>query len=156
MIHMKCWEYSEWAFHKWQLLLLIRLSDAFESPSSLWSVEQPVSRIAADWFNDLLCAELSQHVQQSALTICRPWSLMIIDSIALCIVYGFPGCSVVKSPPANAGDRRDVGLIPGWGRSPGGGNGNSLQYSCLENLMDKGDWCATVHGVAKCQTLLHD
>ena len=47
---------------------------------------------------------------------------------------------VVKNPPANAGDVRDVGSIPGWGRSPGGGHGNLLQHSCLENPMDKGAW----------------
>ena len=45
---------------------------------------------------------------------------------------------VVKKPPANAGDIRDAGSIPGWGRSPGGGHGNSFQYSCLENPMDRG------------------
>ena len=60
-----------------------------------------------------------------------------------------PGGEVVKNPPANAGDTRDAGLIPGWGRSPGGGNGNSLQYSCLGNPMDRGAWWATVHGLAK-------
>ena len=53
---------------------------------------------------------------------------------------------MVKDHPANAGD---VGSIPGWGRSPGGGNGNPLQYSCLENPMDRGDWWAIVHGVTK-------
>ena len=47
---------------------------------------------------------------------------------------------MVKNPPANAGDIRDVGLTPGLGRSPGGGSGNPLQYSCLENLMDRGEW----------------
>ena len=47
---------------------------------------------------------------------------------------------MVKILPANAGDIRDAGLIPGSGRSPGGGHGNSLQYSCLENLMDRGAW----------------
>ena len=51
----------------------------------------------------------------------------------------FPGGSVVKNPPANAGDG-DVGSIPGSGRFPGGGNGNTLQYSCLENPMDRGAW----------------
>ena len=56
--------------------------------------------------------------------------------------------TVVKTPPANAGDLRDVGSIPGWGGSPGGGNGNPLQYSYLENPMDRGTWQATVHGVA--------
>ena len=53
---------------------------------------------------------------------------------------GFPGGSVVKNPPANAGD---TGLIPGLGRSPGEGSGNPLQYSCLENSMDRGAWRAT-------------
>ena len=56
---------------------------------------------------------------------------------------------VVKNPPANAGDLRDVGSIPGSGRSPGKGNANPLQYSCLENLIDRGAWWAIVHRVAK-------
>ena len=55
---------------------------------------------------------------------------------------------VLKNPPANAGSIRDVGLIPGLGRAPGGGNGNSLQYSFLENPMDRGAWQPTVHGAA--------
>ena len=59
---------------------------------------------------------------------------------------------VVKSPPTNAGDLRDVGLIPGSGRSPGGAHGNPLQYSCLENPMGRGAWQATVHRVAKSGT----
>ena len=56
---------------------------------------------------------------------------------------------MVKNPPANAGDIRDVGLIPGSGRSPGVGNGKSLQYSCLENFLVRRPWWATVHGVTK-------
>ena len=69
--------------------------------------------------------------------------------------YGaFPDGSVVKNPPANAGDARDTGSIPGLGRSPGEGNGNPLQYSCLENPMDRGAWQAAVHGVARSQTRL--
>ena len=54
--------------------------------------------------------------------------------------------------PANSGDIRDVGLIPVSGRSPGGGHGNPLQYSCLENLMNRGDWRATVHRDAELDT----
>ena len=61
---------------------------------------------------------------------------------------------VVKNPPTNARDIRDEGSIPGLGRSPGEGNGNPLQYSCLENPMDREAWWATVHGVAKSQTQL--
>ena len=56
---------------------------------------------------------------------------------------------VVKNPPAKTGDVRDLGSIPGLGRSPGEGNGNSLQYSCLENPMDRGAWQATVHGITE-------
>ena len=56
---------------------------------------------------------------------------------------------VAKNPSANAGDVRAVGSIPGWGRSPGGGHGNPLQCSCLENPMDRGAWRAAVHAVAK-------
>ena len=56
---------------------------------------------------------------------------------------------MVKHLPVNAGDARDMGLIPGSGRSPGEGNGNPLQYPGLENPMDRGAWWATVHGVAK-------
>ena len=59
---------------------------------------------------------------------------------------------VIKNPPANAGDSRDVGSIPDGGRSPGEGNGNPLQYSCLENPMDRGARQAIVPGVSKGQT----
>ena len=62
---------------------------------------------------------------------------------------GFPSGSAGKNPPAKAGDARDMGLIPGLGRSTGEGNGNSLQYFCLENSMDRGAWKAAVQGVAK-------
>ena len=63
---------------------------------------------------------------------------------------------MVKNPLANARDSRDMGLIPGLGRSPGGGNGDPLQYSCLENPMDRGAWWASVLGVTKSQTRLSD
>ena len=59
---------------------------------------------------------------------------------------------VVKNPPPSAGDMRDVGSIPGLGRSPGGGHGNPLQHSCLENPMDRGAWRAAVPGVTESQT----
>ena len=62
---------------------------------------------------------------------------------------GFPGGSEVKTSACNAGD---LGSIPGLGRSPGEGNGNPLQYSCLENPMDRGAWWATVHRVTKSRT----
>ena len=66
---------------------------------------------------------------------------------------GLSGVTVIKNLPAYAGDS---GLIPGSERSPGGGNGNPVQSSCLKNPMDRGAWRATVHGVAKSQTQLSD
>ena len=56
---------------------------------------------------------------------------------------------LVQNPPVNAGDAKDSGSIPGLGRFPGGGNCNSLQYSCLQNPMDRGAWWATVHSVTR-------
>jgi len=77
------------------------------------------------------------------------------ESILRCCMFprGFPQDSVVKNLPANAGDS---GSIPGSRRSPGGGNGNPLQYSCLGNPMDREAWRATAHGVTKSQTQLSD
>ena len=65
---------------------------------------------------------------------------------------GFPGGTVVKNLPAKAGDARDISLFPGSGRSPGVGNGNSLQYFCLDSSKDRGTWWATVHEVSKDKT----
>ena len=81
----------------------------------------------------------------SFLQICKHFTMCIFN----CQVQrslGFPGSSVVKNLLANAGD---VGLIAGSGRSPEVGNGNPLQYSCLENSMHRGAWWAIVHGVAE-------
>ena len=68
-------------------------------------------------------------------------------------LLGFPGGSEVKASACNTGE---MGSIPGLGKSPGEGNGNPLQYSCLENPMDGGAWQATVHGVAKSRKQLND
>ena len=62
------------------------------------------------------------------------------------------GGSVVKNLAANAGDKGNLGSIPGLGRSPGGGTGTPLQYSCLKNLMDRGAWWTTVHWATKSRT----
>ena len=67
----------------------------------------------------------------------------------------FPSDAVVKNLLAKAGDPRDTGLIPGWGRFPGGGNGNPLRYSCLGNPVDRGAWQATVHGAKDSDTTEH-
>ena len=78
------------------------------------------------------------------------------ETIVPCLAYNrHPGTSqVVKNPPANGGDIRDMGSIPGLGRAPGGGHDNPLQYSCLENPMGRGAWWATVHRVAESRTQL--
>ena len=80
--------------------------------------------------------------------------------LELVSMHIFPGASQValevKNPPANAKDIRDIGFIPGLGRSPGGWHGNPLQYSCLENPMDRGAWRATVQGVERSQTQFSD
>ena len=67
----------------------------------------------------------------------------------MCELAASPVAQLVKKPPANAGEARDKGSIPGSGRYPGGGHGNPLQDSCLGNPMDRGAWRATVHGVTK-------
>ena len=70
------------------------------------------------------------------------------------LTWGFPGGTVLKKPPANSGDTRDLDLIPGLEKSPGEGNDNLFQHSCLENSKDKGAWWATDHRVTKSQTKL--
>ena len=74
------------------------------------------------------------------------------DSIKKVNRQDFPGDSVVKNLPANAGAAGDAGSVPGLGRSPGEGNGNPLQYSCWENPMDRGAWWAAGQGVTKSRT----
>ena len=89
---------------------------------------------------------------QRSLVGCSPWGckeLGMTERLPLTLIWDylcFPGGSLVKNLPANAGD---IGLIPVSGRSPGEGNDNPLQYSCLGNPMDRGAWRAVVHGVAK-------
>ena len=73
-------------------------------------------------------------------------------TVILWTLVKISGGTMVKNPPANAGDVRDTGSIPGLGRSPGEGNGNPLQNSCLKNPMNSGAWWATVHGVAQSRT----
>ena len=80
------------------------------------------------------------YIAASRTSVSSPmkWAYTVISQ-------GFPGSTSGKEP-ANAGDMRDMGLVPQLGRSPGVGHGNSLQYSCLENPMDRGAWQAIVHG----------
>ena len=100
-----------------------------------------------DWFDVLVV----QGTLKSLLQHCSSKASMGQHSAFL--HQGFPGGSEVKASACNAGD---LGSIPGSGRSPGEENGNPLQYSCLENPMDRGAWWATVHGVAKSRTRLSD
>ena len=96
----------------------------------------------------------SKYAQLDARSFCQT----LWNSFAFSLMFsnnGVPGRTVVKNPPANTGNARDVDLIPGSGRSPEGGNGNPLQYSCLENSTDRGAWRdALVQAVAKSQTWL--
>ena len=81
------------------------------------------------------------------------WEAMVTLERRVTLYRRLPYSSDDKESACNAGD---LGLIPGSGRSPGEGNGNPLQYSCLENPIDRGAWWATVHGVTKSQTRLSD
>ena len=126
---------------------------------AIWDSVQSLSRVR-------LFATASTAARQASLSITNSQSSLKLTSIESVmqqiqtITYrmdeqGLPRWHlVVKNPPANAGDIRDSGLIPGSGRSPGGGHGNPLQYSGLENAMDRGPWWPTVHRVAKSWTWL--
>ena len=102
---------------------------------------------------------MEPHLTQAGAANTGPLDAVLVQSKVLLPAFGalhlrnsnwgFPGDSVAKNPPENAGDAGDVGLIPEWGRSPGGGNDNPLQYSCLKNSMEKGDWRDIVHRVTK-------
>ena len=92
----------------------------------------------------LFCASMMHQVKTSLGNTCPQLTL------------GFPGGTVVKRQPVNGGDARDWGLTPGWGRFPGEGNGNPLQYSCLENFMDRGALWAIGYRIAKDQTWLSE
>ena len=80
---------------------------------------------------------------------CNFANILSIIYYVISYIQGFPGGSVVKNPPANAGGSRST---PGSGRSPGAGHGNSLQYSCLENPTGRGAWWATAHGSQESDT----
>ena len=92
--------------------------------------------------------------EREALSVPEKRPTSLVRSCPECVHQGnqsFPGGSEVKNVPANAGDAGNA-LIPGWGRSPGEGNDNPLQYSCLGNPLDRGAWWVTIQGVANSQT----
>ena len=123
----------------WSLVPLPFLNPAWTSGSSqftyYWSLTWRILSIT------LLACEMSADCEVQSLK-------------ALYKVWGFPGGANGKESTCQCRRCWDTGLIPGSGRSPGGGHGNPLQYSCLENPMDWVAWQATVHGVAKSQTWL--
>ena len=80
---------------------------------------------------------------------------IVLANLGLLPLHTHIGGTVVKNPPASAGDARDSDSVPGWGRSPGEGNGYPLQYSCLENSTDRGARWTAVHGVAELDTVSH-
>ena len=86
------------------------------------------------------------------IIFCYFYPFVILFSCA--IIWASLVAQLVKNPPANARDARDVGSVPGWGKFPGEVNGNPLQYSCLENSVDGGAWRATGHGIVKSCTQL--
>ena len=98
-------------------------------------------------FTDIM---MSEKTMQKILY----WIISFIQSTGIDKDDSFPGCSVIKNPSANTGDTGDRGSILGLRRSPGGGNGNPLQYSCQDKPMDRGTWKSTVNGVAKSWTCL--
>ena len=115
-------------------------------------VQSPVGTERATSFISGVFESLSLS---AAKTTPPPYSSGFPNWLQIRISKGYVGASqmalVVKDPPVNTGDIRDLGLIPGSGKFPGGGNGNPLQYSCLGNLVDRG---ATVHRVSRGQTRL--
>ena len=95
-----------------------------------------------------MCVCFKSHIRLKCLWVSWVFVLIAVVNRASQVALA------VKNLPANAGDIRDMGSIPGWGRSPGGEHDNTLQYSCLESPMDRGAWPATVHGAAKSGTWL--
>ena len=139
------------------------------SSSGILFLRRPFLNLLMSWLSHLL---LLQNSSWSAVlessTLCwsvwesasvnRRWVLQGKDHILFIFVpvryRNFPGGSTVKNLPANEGDVGDLGPVPGLGRSPGGGHGHPLQFSCLENPKDRGAWWAMAHGVAKSRTRL--
>ena len=90
----------------------------------------------------------------SSCVLVKPCGSSLLINYEWLIILGLPSSSAGKESACSAGDSGDLASIPGSGRSPGGGHGNPLQYSCLENPMDREGWQATVHGVAESWTWL--
>ena len=134
----------QWSFTSWVPSFVSSASCECVLDLGLTSSQQSVSKVMG-------VTPLSRLHYTATMIDCR-----FYDDFILCTIPfgGFPGGTVVMNLSASTGDTRDVSLTPGSGRSPGEGNGNQLQYSCLENSIGRGAWWATVHGVSKNQTQL--
>ena len=126
-------------------LLAIPRTAAYQAPLSMgFSRQEYWSRVPLPSHLGYLGSIPRQRTKISI----QDYSLFSFEiKIVLVFFLGFLSGSVVKNPLANSEDARDTGFVPGSGRSPGIGNGNPLQYSCLKNSRDRGVWWATVHGV---------
>ena len=133
---------------------------------SVGMASRNISYYTLGWFTQKACLSMkvsyctrpwkhtdSEREISLKYAISSQWSPVRKEGLCFWLLEYFPGGSEGKASAFNAGD---LDLIPGWGRSPGKGNGNPLQYSCLENPMDGEAWWATVHGVTKSQTWLSD
>ena len=140
-----CWEYRHWDGYQAELAALrhTRVWAQWTREILAWIFKK--SSLFGEYF--LLSWLLLNHWRTEFYSKCLSQSSRIMTKASQVTL-------VVNNSPANAGDIRDTNLIPGLGRSPGGRHGHPLQYSCLENPMDRGAWRATVHGVTKSQTWL--
>ena len=140
-----------------QLISRIRL---FATP---WTATHQASLSITNSWSLLKFMSIELAMPSNHLILCHPLlilplvfpSIRVFSYIYIYIyiyIYSFPGGSVVKNLPANAGDARNIVLIPRLGRSPWRRNSNLLQYSCLKNPVDRGAWQATVHGITECRT----
>ena len=107
-------------------------------------IESPTDMYAIELLSRVKCTNKKTTTTRDSF-VCT----LVRNRILSLHYWGFPDGSESKESDCNAGDIRDMGSIPGLGRSPREGNGNPFQYSCLENPMDRGAWQATVHGVAR-------
>ena len=129
------------------------LSDSLGSWPFLWTWDLCI-KILCLILPLALASESFSH--SFSLPFPGPLTLTMCFLLSALPCIGFPGGTVVKNSPASAGIIRDVGLIPESGKPPEEGNDKPLQYSCLENSIDKGAWWATVHGITKIRTQVRD
>ena len=144
-------ETKYWNFYKKEIMVLsLRelLACVWFSEDGLWISYLYVLKVQSPRSYPKLTESESKRMIASQALTSTIWEAGLVELEASQVAL------VVKNPPVNSGDIRDAGLIPGSGRSPGGRHNNPLQYSYLENPMDRGAWQATVHRVTKSQMRL--